>query len=224
VLLYRTVTADCYGKGGSKWPTLKAWSPARRARTLTLGTRLSVKLADIHYLSVKERDFVQRAALFDKAHADEKSFFEGRQVPLPPTALMDMLLEDGERPLADFLTYYWWNHYEERTLQLRGALSVGDAPEGLTYLDQHLAALGTAITVKEQRLILSRAIIQAEIDALGDIRKADNARYRALTDRLAAEPKAAVTRVLRPSPVSGCRRLGIGEVHIELGCEAESRL
>ncbi len=147
--------------------------------------RLSVKLAELHYLSVKERDFVQRVTLFEKAKADEKSFFEGRQVTLPPTAFMDMLLEDGERPLADFLTYYWWNYYEERTLQLRGALSVGDASEGLTYLDQHLATVGAAVTVKDQRLLLSRAIIQAEIDALSDIRKTDDSRYQALTDKAA---------------------------------------
>ena len=56
--------------------------------------RLSVKLAELHYLSVKERDFVQRVTLFEKAKADEKSFYEGRQVTLPRTAFMEMLLED----------------------------------------------------------------------------------------------------------------------------------
>ena len=92
---------------------LKIDAPEAPNRTLKSDdiVRLSVKLAELHYLSVKERDFVQRAALFEKANADEKSFFEGRQVLLPCTAYMDMLLEDGERPLADFLTYYWWNHY-----------------------------------------------------------------------------------------------------------------
>jgi hypothetical protein len=161
--------------------------------------RLSVKLAELHYVSVKDRDFVQRAALFDKANADKKSFFEGHQVSLPRTPFMDMLLEDGDRPLADFLTYYWWNYYEERMLRLRGAMSVGDASEGLTYLNLHLATLGAAVTTKEQRLLLSRAIIEAEIEALGDIRKADDARYRALTDRLAAEQKTDAQVSPKPS-------------------------
>ena len=185
--------SDAIGRAKSKLAKKLNVGPlkidAREAPMKTLKSddiaRLSVKLAEVHYLSVKERDFVQRVTLFEKANADEKSFFEGRQVPLPGTAFMDMLLEDGERPLADFLTYYWWNYYEERTLQLRGALSVGDASEGLTHLDQHLATLGAAITVKEQRLLLSRTIIQAEIDALSDIRKTDNSRYQALTDKAA---------------------------------------
>ncbi len=168
--------------------SLQIDAPEAPIRTLKSDdiARLSVKLADLHYLSVKERDFVQRAALFEKANADEKSFFEGRQVPLPRTAFMDMLLEDGERPLADFLSYYWWNFYKERTLQLRSALSVGDASEGLTHLDQHLARLGAAVIAKDQRLLLSRAIMQAEIDALRDIKKTDDSRYQALTDKLAA--------------------------------------
>ena len=59
------------------------------------------------------------------------------------------------------------------------------------HLDQHLAALGVAVTAKDQRLLLSRTIIQAEIDALIDIRKTDDSRYRALTDRLGVEAKAA---------------------------------
>ena len=148
---------------------------------------------------MKERDFVQRAAVFEKANADEKSFFEGLQVRLPRTAFMEMLLEDGERPLADFLTYYWWNYYEERTLQLRSALSVGDASEGLTYLDQHLATVGAVVTVKEQRLLLSRAIIQAEIDALSDIRKTDDSRYQALTDKLRRQ-NGRPTAAINPDP------------------------
>ena len=41
--------------------------------------------------------------------------------------------------------------------------------------------------------------MQAEIDALGDIRKADDARYRALTDQLAAEQKAAAHASPEPS-------------------------
>lgn len=140
---------------------------------------------------MKRRDFLDRATLFEKASEDEKSFFDGRVVRLPNTPFMDMLLEDGKTALSDFLAYYWWNHCEQRAARLRRSLAIGDSTEGLKHLDQLLATLEVTVVGKEQRLLLGRTIVEAEIDALDDIRKVDESRHRVLMDRLAAEPQTA---------------------------------
>ncbi len=82
-------------------------------------------------LWISERDFVDRADLFEKVRADEKAFFGGRIVALPQTPYFDMLLEDGETPLSAYLAYYWWHRHEQRIAQLRAALAAGDVSEGL---------------------------------------------------------------------------------------------
>ena len=152
--------------------------------------RLSIKLAEAHYQLVKERDCIERAELYEKAFADQAAFFRGQFVGLPDTPYMDLLREDGEIPLSDVLTYYWWHRYEQREIKLRGALSAGDVWQALEHLDQHLARLGETISKREQRLLLARAVIRAEIDALIDIRKDNEGRYQALVSKMAADPAA----------------------------------
>jgi hypothetical protein len=164
---------------------------------------LSRRLYDAHYLWVKDNDFVERAELFEKALADEDAFFGGRLVRLPQTPFMFMLLEDGETPLADFLAYYWFHHHEERTKSLQVALSAGDASEGQKHLDRHLGELDVIATEQKQRIVFSRAIIQAEIDALTDIRRADESRYQALVDRIATEQAASAKPVKEPEHATG---------------------
>ena len=118
---------------------------------------------------------------------------------------MYMLLEDGETPLADFLAYYWINRHEERARSLQTALSAGDASEGIKHLDQHLSKIGVTVAEKAQRIVLSRAVIQAEIDALDDIRQADETRYQALLERIASDrtTSASTTQVKEPEQTSG---------------------
>jgi hypothetical protein len=88
-----------------------------------------------------------------------------------------MLLEDGERPLTAYIAYYWWHRHEQRISKLRSALEAGDVSEGMKALDLHLAALNQTVTDRRTRLTLSRPIMMAEIDALTDIIKRDDARY-----------------------------------------------
>jgi hypothetical protein len=148
--------------------SLSAAPPSATASSRPVDTvrQLSKKVSELQYRSIMERDFIDRADLFEKASADERAFFGGSIVGLPETPYFDMLLEDGETPLSTCLAYYWWYCHGQRIAQLRFALEAGDPSQGLKDLDLHLATLNQTASDKSVRLFLSRAIMTAEIDAL----------------------------------------------------------
>ncbi len=149
---------------------------------------VAARLSDAHYVVICEGDSIRRDNLFHLAAADELAFYKGQIVPLPNTLYMAHLSEDPETPLKETLSYYWWHVHGERVDLLKRSISAGDFSEGAKALDALSNALGLAVAQQSNRPILARAVMLAEIQALTDIKKQDDARYLAITSKTASLP------------------------------------
>ncbi len=154
--------------------------------------RLSVTLAQDHFVAVKEKDTVDRAELFQVVQADHLAFFNGKVRELPDTEYWHvMVVSDGELSLTSVLSFCWWHWHGKRIEHLKSAISGGDYSEHLPIVTKHLGEQADAVK-KPQRIVLAKAIMQAEVEALTDIRKGDEKRYEAISQAKRDQPVKVV--------------------------------
>lgn len=151
--------------------------------------RLSATLSHRHAVAVRQKELVDRAELFERAQANSTAFFKGEMRLLPDTDYWhQMVVADGERPLTATLAFCWWHWHGERIAALKSAMLGGDFTEHLVIIDQMLEAEVT----KTQRVVLAKTIMQAEIEALTEIRKGDETGYAVVARAMPVDPTSKV--------------------------------
>ena len=125
--------------------------------------RLAASLSQAHYVAVKERDVVDRSELFEQVSSNYDAFFRGEIKELPDTEYWEQLIVgDPDLPLTSVLSFCWWHWHGERIAELKGAIKGGDLAGHVAIVE---TMLGSQKTTKVQRLVLAKAIMQAEIEA-----------------------------------------------------------
>ncbi|MER8960820.1 site-specific integrase [Mesorhizobium sp. M0701] len=130
------------------------------------------EIARQHARDVSDKEFTERAALFEAATADDsKPFWQGQVVPLPgkrwkdepdprpESRYFDHLVEDGD--LDRVIGCITRTRVKDRITDLRRMLAIGDLSELAAIADERSPGIDAA-----RRLVLARLIARAEIDAL----------------------------------------------------------
>lgn len=133
------------------------------------------QLCDAHYQSVVDLDFAERSRIHDRALADQDGFAAGKLIALPT----------DERFLAEVFNDLTTEQqlaccFEERTERLLNAidaaLAAGNWRPYAANADAALKRHGSVVS-DDDRLRLTRKLMEAEATARGDILKNDRRRY-----------------------------------------------
>lgn len=124
-----------------------------------LPTLSFAEIARQHARDVSDKEFADRAALFEAAHGDSSRLWKGELVNLPQSQYFDHLVEDGD--LDQIVGYITRTRVKDRVAALRRMLAIGDLGELSTIALEHSPGIDPA-----RQLVLARLVARAEIDAL----------------------------------------------------------
>jgi hypothetical protein len=95
-------------------------------------TRPALSFAEIarhHARDVSDKEFADRAALFEAAHAEPSRLWKGELIALPDSRYFDHLVEDGD--LDKIIGYIVRRRAQDRVAELRRMLATGNLPNSL---------------------------------------------------------------------------------------------
>lgn len=163
------------------------------------------EIARQHAREVADREFADRAALFQKAHEDSSRLWKGELVALPQSSYFDHLVEDGDLDIV--VGYIARTRIKDRVAELRRMLANGNLSDLVAVARARAPGINSA-----RELVLARLIARAEIDALEGI--------------VAGEPDAGIKAAVAPpnSPVEAPNSVAVPQVPARTGSGVGPRL
>lgn len=136
---------------------------ARQTQPATPQPSLSfAEIARRHASDVSDKEFADRARLFEAAYAEPSLLWKGELVALPESRYFDHLVEDGD--LDKIMGYIVRSRATGRIAELRRMLAIGKLSELAVIAEERSPGIDPA-----RKLVLARLLARAEIDALGAI-------------------------------------------------------
>ena len=132
---------------------------------------------------VSDKEFADRAALFEATYAKPSRLWAGDLISLPDSRYFDHLVEEGDLDLI--VGYIVRTRVKDRIAALRRMLATGNLNEMATIADERSPGIDP-----DRRLVLARLLARAEIDALEAI--------------IAGEPDAGI----KAAPVASSTTVG----------------
>lgn len=133
---------------------------ARQTQPATPQASISfAEIARRHARDVSDKEFADRAELFEATYAEPSRLWKGELVALPESRYFDHLVEDGE--LDKIVGYIVRTRAKDRIAELRRMLATGNLKELTAIAEERSHGIDPA-----RKLVLARLLARAEIDAL----------------------------------------------------------
>ncbi|MDF1600184.1 site-specific integrase [Mesorhizobium sp. YIM 152430] len=117
------------------------------------------EIARQHARAISDKEFADRAGLFEATYAEPSRLWAGDLIPLPDSRFFDHLVAEGD--LDKIVGYIVRTRAKDRIATLRRMLATGNLSELTATADERSPGIDP-----DRRLVLARLLARAEIDAL----------------------------------------------------------